>query len=94
MPEPTLADLMARVDALHARLDSGPAGYLSAEAAATYCGCSLRTIRRALSRGDLTPVHPARGLARISRADVDRWLASTVGRRIRKGRGLRAEVRA
>lgn len=89
MPDdPTLADVIERLDAIAERLEAGPTRYLSIIAAATYADVSDDTIRRALSRGDLTTLRPARGRVVIDRLEIDSWLRGTAGRQLRRGRGL------
>lgn len=90
MSNPTLADVLERLDALTERLNAGPTRYLSIDSAARYADVSDDTIRRALSRGDLTALRPARGRVVIDRLEIDAWLRGTAGTSLRKGRGIRA----
>lgn len=85
---PTIVDVLDRLDALTARLDAGPTRYLSIAAASVYAGVSDDTIRRALSRGDLTALRPARGRVVVDKLEIDAWLRGTAGVTLRRGRGM------
>ncbi len=69
------------------RLDSPTQRFLGVATAAVYCGVSPKTIRKAIEKGDLTALRPARGRIVIDRQEIDLWILATAGARHVGGRG-------
>jgi excisionase family DNA binding protein len=86
-----LADVLARLDAIAARLDQPTqpeARYLSVEGSATYSSISTDSVRRLLSAGKLRALRPVRGRIVIDRSELDALILSS-DQKPRKGRGMR-----
>lgn len=83
---PSIADVLDRLEAISARLNSGPQRFLTVDAAATYAGISTKSVRRLIARGDLTPLRPVRGRVVVDRLAIDALVLSSTGRP-RYGRG-------
>lgn len=86
-PEPTLADVLERLDQLAKQTAAASARFLSVDHAANYTGLSPKSVRRLLSSGKLTPLRPVRGAIRIDRRELDALVLASDGRP-RSGRGI------
>jgi len=69
------------------------ARWLTVDAAASYSGLSVKTIRRLLAGGRLTAHRPVRGRVIVDRRQVDALLEGSTGS-VRGGRGMRQAVTA
>lgn len=87
--EPTIADVLDRLDQIAERLESGPVRYLTIDGAAAYCGLSAKSIRRLVSRGELEVMRPVKGRLLVDRHAIDSLCLSSK-RSVRRGRGVRA----
>ena len=76
------AEILERLEAIESKLDALSGSWpewLSIEAAARYCDCSARKIRRAIQSGILKVSRPADGYhadshIRIARIGLDTWM--------------------
>ncbi|MCZ6659967.1 MAG: helix-turn-helix domain-containing protein [bacterium] len=79
---PEYAEILGRLGAIESRLDALSGSWpewMSIEAAARYCDCSARKIRRAIQSGVLKVSRPTDGYhadshVRIARTSLDTWM--------------------
>ena len=50
--------------------------WLPIDHAASYCGCSAKSLRRATAKGELTPSRAVRGRLLYDRRQLDAWLTA------------------
>ncbi len=86
MPNPTLADIVAKLDTLIAKADQPAVRWLDVEGAAVRCSLSSKSIRRMLSAGKLSPRRPVRGKILIDVQELDAVVGGATAT-LRKGRG-------
>ena len=86
MVELTLATIAEKLDTLLAQSQQPEPRFLTVDAAAAYCSLSPESIRRLLSAGKLTKLHPVRGRVTIDRRELDSYVLTATGT-LRRGRG-------
>ncbi len=70
---PSIADVIDRLDVLLERVTAAPTWgrWLDLESAERYCGLSIRSLRRLISSGTLTPHRICPGRVLLDRTELD-----------------------
>jgi hypothetical protein len=95
MTDPTLADVLAKLEAIQTAIDrQGVVApkYVGIADAANYSGLSVESIRGLLSSGKLTALRVVRGRVTISIEELDGLIRSSTNS-LRGGRGQRQRPR-
>ena len=97
MPDaPTLEEAIAAigeaVGRLLERVDAAPVQwgrYLTLGDAEKYCGLSIKSLRRMIGTGKLSPLRPVKGRILIDRLHLDAVILDSAVKKFRTGRGVR-----